>query len=168
MPIRVQLDSHYGLIVLNRSDDGHVVVSGELIPTASIERIDGEDGRHSRLILDEERYDLLVSGGGFWRRARRAEVAGPTERWVFVAATRRSHRLARGPRGTESNEVGRLSAAEQSVTAKWRHVPGGAADLQPSPKECAMGYLLAASYGTGSALTLMAIFQGTVDVLVPG
>ncbi|PVY27615.1 hypothetical protein C7458_1101 [Williamsia muralis] len=31
-----------------------------------------------------------------------------------------------------------------------------------------MGYLLAATYGTGKPLTLMAIFQGTVNVLVPG
>ena len=167
MPIREMVDPHYGLIVLNHGDHGQVVVSGESIPTASIDlSADGDESRRS-LVLDETRYELVVSKG-FWRRAHRTEISGPTEHWVFAPATRRSHRLVRGHHDIESNEVGRFAAEKQQVVAQWREGPGSGSDSEPSPGECALGYLLAATYGTGTPLTLLAIFQGTVNVIVPG
>lgn len=163
MPTQELVDSHYGLILLDRDDDGHVVVSGESIPTASINRsIDGDASRNN-LALDEVQYELLVFKGP-WRRAHRIEISGPAGRWIFAPATRRSHCLVRGYRSAESTEVGKLVAEQTRVTALW----GSGSDSKPSPGECAMGYLLAATYGTGKPLTLMAIFQGTVNVLVPG
>ena len=163
MPTQELVDSHYGLVLLDRDDDGHVVVSGESIPTASTSlSIDGE-ASHNNLALDEVRYELLVSKGS-WRRAHRIEISGPPGRWNFAPATRRSHRLVRGHRSVESKEVGKFVAEQQRVTAHWE----SGTDSKPSPGECAMGYLLAATYGTGKPLTLMTIFQGTVNVLVPG
>ncbi|PVY30963.1 hypothetical protein [Williamsia muralis] len=76
MPTQELVDSHYGLILLHRDDDGHVVVSGESIPTASINySIDGDANRNN-VALDEVRYELLVSKGS-WRRAHRIEISGP-------------------------------------------------------------------------------------------
>ncbi|MCK0516485.1 hypothetical protein [Williamsia sp. DF01-3] len=101
------MDSHYGLILLDRDDNGQVVVSGESIPTASTDlSIDGDAGRNN-LTLDEVRYELSVSEGS-WRRAHRIEISGPPGRWIFAPATRRSHRLIRGHRDVESTEVGKL------------------------------------------------------------
>ena len=163
MPTQELVDSHYGLILLDRDDDGHVVVSGESIPTASINRsIDGDASRNN-LALDEVRYELLVFKGS-WRRAHRNEISGPTGRWIFAPSTQRSHCLVRGHRSAEPTEVGKLVAEQTRVTALW----GSGSDSKPSPGECAMGYLLAATYGTGKPLTLMAVVQGTVNVLVPG
>ncbi|ETD34365.1 hypothetical protein W823_04045 [Williamsia sp. D3] len=163
MPAQELVDSHHGLILLDRDDDGRVVVSGESIPTASINLSMDGDASRNNLALDEVRYELLVFKGS-WRRAHRIEISGATGHWIFAPATRRSHRLIRGHRGVESKEVGKVVAEQQRVTAHW----GSGSDSKPTPGECAMGYLLAATYGTGKPLTLMAIFQGTVNVLVPG
>lgn len=99
MPTHEMLDSRYGSIILERSDDGRsFVVSGDSILTSSVTRsgdhpvrtdvpIGTRDGQHLHLLLDGKEYDLDPSLGKFSRRSYRIRITGHDQEWLVTAAT---------------------------------------------------------------------------------
>jgi hypothetical protein len=178
-------DSRYGSVLVDYSDEGRtIVVTGETIPPVSLARI-GEpterradvpigtrDARHLHLVVDGIDYTLRPSGGRSSRRSYRVRVSGPDSSWLFTPATRRSHRLVRGRRYTRDNEIGLFTVDQGSIGVRWSHDTRGTDAMahagDATPLECALGYVLAAGFGTGAHLMVSAIFNGTVDILLPG
>jgi hypothetical protein len=179
-------DDRYGSIVVERKvgkgERRIVAVSGKKIPSASITRNGGSEVRHDvpvgtrrsrylQLALGGQNYDLSPSAGRFSRRSYRVEVAGHGAHWLFAPVTRDSSRLVRAGRYAGSSELGIFTADAVAITARWSELAdANIADqaFNISPHDCALGYLLAASFGTGSRSMLMGIFNSVVDPLVPG
>ncbi len=178
------LDSRYGSIRLQRNDGGRsFVISGESIPTASVTRsgehavrtdvpIGTRDGRHLRLLIDGKGYDLDLSPGKFSRRSYRIHITGHDQAWLFTAATPHAHRLVEGTRHTGSNEIGMFTADDEyDVVVEWtdeiRMAGVVAHKVDSTPLTCSLGYVLAASFGTGAQLMLPAIFAGAAEALFP-
>lgn len=178
------LDPLYGLILLERDCDGsRVTVSGDSIPTASINRTSGEpmrsdvpigtrDGGQLRLTLDGKEFDVQPSLGRFSRRSYRVVVTGHGHSWLFTPASPSAHRLVQGSRYIGHNEIGMLTMDEDEVTVEWSQeirVAGVVArKVDSTPLDCTPGYLLAAAFGAGAQLMLAAIVTGAADALFPG
>lgn len=177
-------DPEFGVIVIERTDHGRTVrVWGEAIPTASITRTGGAQmrgdvpigTRNPRLLhleLGGRTYDLAPAAGRLTRRSYRATVSGHGHQWLFVPTAGRSHRLLRDEHDQSAVELGVFTAGRVTIAAQWLRPPeaGRPPDEHPGSTgaDCAMGYVLAASFGTNARGMLMAIFAGTVDILIPG
>ncbi|NMM91951.1 hypothetical protein B2J88_48100 [Rhodococcus sp. SRB_17] len=177
------LDSRYGSIILDRNDDGRsFAVSGESIPTSLVIRsgtcdavrtdvpIGTRDGRHLHLRIGGKEYDLDPSSGKFSRRSYRIRITGHDQQWLFTAATPQSHRLVEGTRYTANNEIGVFTTDDENdVTVEWTEevrIAGMVAHkVDSTPLTCSLGYVLAASFGTGAQLMLPALFTAAADML---
>lgn len=184
MAVHEIVDSRFGAIVIERTDAGRAVrISGETIPAGSITRIGGaqmrgdvpigtRNPRYLHLELDGRSFEVRPAAGRLTRRSYRIDVAGHGTSWLWTPATRHSHQLLGDERATGRAELGIFTAHQATITARWSdesHAGGsGAAAAGITGEDCALGYLLAAGFGTGAQALLMAIFHGTVDILIPG
>jgi hypothetical protein len=189
MPAYELWDARYGEVAVDlRVDERRVTVSGESIPIATLERagtagldpdglrkdvpIGTRHGRELRLTLDGDRYELHPGRGRFSRRSYRIGVTGRGHEWLFTPATPDSHRLVRGSRYRGDNEVAMFTTDESGITAEWSteiRVAGVvAAAADPTPADCALGYALAAAFGTGARLMVVAIAAAASDAFFPG
>lgn len=177
-------DARYGTVVVETTDDGRgIVVYGDDVPTASITRtgtseirsdvpIGTRDGQHLQLLLDGEEYAVRPGRGRFSRRSYRVRVSGHGHEWLFAPATPSSHRLVKGSGYRGDNELGMFTADEASITAEWSteiRIAGmvaGAPDSTSS--DCALGFVLAAAFGTGARLMMVAIASAAADAFFPG
>ncbi|WP_433604888.1 hypothetical protein [Prescottella agglutinans] len=110
--------------------------------------------------------------GRFSRRSYRVDVTGHGHSWLFTPATATAHRLVQGSRYTGNNEIGMFTATENEVTVEWsqevRFAGAVAGKVDSTPLDCALGYLLAAAFGTGAQLMLAAVVAGAAETLFPG
>lgn len=184
MPVQEITDSRFGAIVIERVDNGRTVrVSAEAIPTGSITRTGGarmrddvpigtRNPRYLRLEIDGRTYDVRPAAGRLTRRSYRIAIAGHGRSWLFAPATRHGHRLLRSEPATARAEIAVVTADRATIAARWSDVSHtGDPSEEPlgiTAEDCTLGYLLAASFGTGAQSLPMAIFRGTVDILIPG
>lgn len=183
MSVQEITDARFGAIAIERAEDDRTVnVSGEAIPTGSLARTGGarrrgdvpigtRDPRYLHLEIDGRTYDVRPAAGRLTRRSYRIDIAGHGQSWLFDPAARHGHRLLRGERATAPVELGVFGAGRVAIAAQWAE-PSHTGDTSKEPDvitadDCALGYLLSAAFGTGAQALPMAIFQGTVDILIP-
>lgn len=124
------------------------------------------------MTLDGNEFDVQPSLGRFSRRSYRVEVTGYGHSWLFTPASPTAHRLVQGSRYTGHNMIGMFTADDDVVTVEWaqevRFAGAAARKVDSAPLDCALGYLLAAAFGTGAQLMLAAIVTGATGALFPG
>lgn len=162
MAVYTETDTLFGeLTVQINQEDGLVVVSGSEIPTAALLRRDGatpdphapirsRDATHLDLDVAGVASEVLPARGGLTRRSYRVDVQHDGASYRLVPSTRDKSTLLRN--GTK---LGRLWAVtDGGVLADWK--PGAHVD----PQDAAIGYLLAASFGTGAQHVVVSIVLG--------
>ncbi|MCO1659434.1 hypothetical protein [Pseudonocardia humida] len=143
--VRVEVDRVAGL----------VEVSGAAVPRVLLRRREAEP-RHPHAPIgtrDPARLDLLAAGrrwevapagGGLTRRSHRVDARRDAVRLRLVPCTSERSKLLR-----DGRELGRLwsvcdGGSAPDVSARWR-APG-----RVEPVDAAIGYALAAGFGTGA------------------
>ncbi|GAC69783.1 hypothetical protein [Gordonia soli] len=190
----VSRDPLFGEIVVDLDRDGGVVrVEGESVPPGVLHRtgVDGlrtdvlrtdvpigtRESSRLRLAVDGQQHDLRVGPGRIARRSYRIRTDGPGGVRLFAPASADAHRLIRGERYTGHDEIGRFVLEESStdsssvVVVDWSEeirVAGAVARAAaPTPMDSTIGHLLAASFGTGARLMVVAVVSGLVDSVFP-
>ncbi|MFE0748152.1 hypothetical protein [Gordonia sp. NPDC058843] len=177
-------DTEFGDIVIERNRTaGTVTLQGVLVPDAVLTRtgsttrsdvpIGTREAIDLRLTLGGSPVTLLPSRGRWSRRSYRILVKSADSAWLFTAATPYEHRLVRGEKYKGSNEIGLFKATGEDVAAEWSEqvrVAGRVVVEAPAPtaEDCSLGYLLAASFGTGARLLVPAVLEGIAEGLLPG
>ncbi|MER7845191.1 hypothetical protein ABTZ03_14740 [Kitasatospora sp. NPDC096077] len=168
-------DTVFGAITVDLRGQQRVTVSGERIPTVVLTRDPAGDpdgkpnGEPDPQIAigtrDAERLTLTVDGapvplrpgrGRFLRGSYRVEVSHRGAVYVLVPDSIPSSRLTR-----DGRRLGDFSCdGDQIVIADWRE------DADARPADAAIGYALAAAFGTGGHPTWMLLVEG-VAALIP-
>ncbi|MEI7034297.1 hypothetical protein [Streptomyces pratensis] len=154
-------DDHYGTITVELTGEHHetLVVSGERVPRVVLTRAPGvePDDRIAIGTRDPHRLTLTVDGreaviapgkGKLRRRSHRVDVRYAGTSYRLVPDSIPSSRLTRG-----RERLGDFSSdGDRRVLAEWR--PGAPVE----PLDAAIGYALAAAFGTGGQpLWMMAV-----------
>lgn len=162
---------------------GMVTLRGEHVPEAVLARtgpktradvpIGTRDAHRLRLTLSGSPATILPCRGRWSRRSYRILVRSADKAWLFTAANPYEHRLVRGEKYRGNNEIGLFAATVEDVTAEWSdqvRVAGTVVveAVAPTAEDCALGYLLAACFGTGARLLVPAVLEGLADGLMPG
>ncbi|MFJ9789785.1 hypothetical protein [Streptomyces globosus] len=162
-------DERFGPVdVLLDAGRGTVVVAGGALPEVRLVRADGaKPNRYAPIgTRDGARLTLTVDGGPAsirparaWipRRSYRVDVRADAGRYRLVPCSAAASRFLR-----DGRRLGEFtSRGDGSVAADW--LPGA----DPQPQDAAVGYALAAAFGTGGR-SLGDLLVDVVDALLPG
>lgn len=154
---------------------GRVAVRGEGVPEAVIERIgDGptvswvpigtRDPAALVLRVGGAAHELRPSKGGLTRRSYQVRARLDGTDLLLTPSSPTTARLVRGERYRGDNELGTFErVADVVVPAVWRTEASPASTtqtLRAEPAEAAVGYALAAAFGTGARFFLAALLEG--------
>jgi hypothetical protein len=138
-------------------DDGTMRVEGDAIPTVVVRRsaeavmrqhilIGTRDPEHLAMTLDGIEVPLRPGPGRVTRHSYRAEVDHDGTTYTLIPTSEVSSAFFRGEHG-----IGQFTTlADGEVRAEWF--------APPSPEEAAVGYALAACFGSGAEHPLLAFF----------
>jgi hypothetical protein len=145
-------DDHYGEIVVSLEGEHleTLVVSGEKIPRITLTRapeaevdehvvIGTRDPGRLTLTVDGDEATIIPAKGKFSRRSYRVDVTYSGRSYRLVPDSVPSSRLTRD--GRRLGDF--LSDGDRRVTAEWQE----GAEIEPL--DAALGYALAAAFGTG-------------------
>ncbi|NDZ56348.1 hypothetical protein G3I47_03505 [Streptomyces anulatus] len=151
IPAAVEDDHHGDILVELTGEHGEMlVVSGERIPRVVLTRAPGaevddhivigtRDPRHLTLTVDGREATITPGKGKLRRRSYRVDVRCAGTSYRLVPDSIPSSRLTR-----DGKHIGDFSSdGDRRVLAEWR--PGAAVE----PADAAIGYALAAAFGTG-------------------
>lgn len=163
---------------------GHVEVSGDALPPVVLVRapdaavrvgipIGTRDASALALTVDGEPVELRPARGGLTRRSYRVAVRRGADDLLFTPSSPTTARLVRGRRYRGDNELGTFERADGSLLpARWSEDVSAlgvrVAGLGPLPWEAAVGYALAAAFGTGAQFFLGLLLEGSEHVSGPG
>ncbi|WP_226962590.1 MULTISPECIES: hypothetical protein [unclassified Streptomyces] len=157
--VRVTLDAAHGLVTVD-GDGLPLVVVRRAAGTGDVDEqvpVGTRDGRRLALAVDGGAVPVSPGRGRLTRRSFRVDVAHAGVRYRLVPDSLTGSRLLRG-----SERVGELSSdGDGVVVARW--VTGAGV----RPVEAALGYGLAAAFGTG-ALPMWMLLLDALGDLVPG
>ncbi|MEI5036196.1 hypothetical protein RB201_36705 [Streptomyces sp. S1A(2023)] len=162
-------DDHHGeiLVELAGKQSEMLVVSGERIPRVVLTRAPGtevddhiaigtRDPRRLTLTVDGQEATIKPGKGRIRRRSYRVDVRCAGTSYRLVPDSIPSSRLTRNGR-----RLGDFSSGgDRRVLAEWR--PGAAVE----PRDAAIGYALAAAFGTGGQPMWMMAVE-TVSEFLP-
>ncbi|MET9768237.1 hypothetical protein [Streptomyces sp. NPDC006415] len=160
LPTPVEDDHHGDILVELTGEQGEmIVVSGERIPRVVLTRAPGatvgdhipigtRDRRHLTLTVDGQEATIAPGKGKLRRRSYRVDVRHAGTSYRLVPDSIPSSRLIRN-----GKRIGDFSSAgDRRVLAEWRD--GAVVE----PADAAIGYALAAAFGTGGQpMWMMAI-----------
>ncbi|MEV5851844.1 hypothetical protein [Streptomyces anulatus] len=168
VPAAVEDDHHGDILVELTGENGEMlVVSGERIPRVVLTRAPGaevddhivigtRDPRHLTLTVDGREATITPGKGKLRRRSYRVDVRCAGTSYRLVPDSIPSSRLTR-----DGKHIGDFSSdGDRRVLAEWR---SGAA---VEPADAAIGYALAAAFGTGGQPMWMMLVD-TVSELLP-
>ncbi len=146
----VVADHRYGSIVVTVESQRSVVLEGDNVPLVRIERVDGSTlsdtvpvgTRRSgdlTMTLDGQPVRLSPARGRLSRRSYRIDITHAGARYRLQPNSFSGSRLRR-----DGQRLGELFWLDEDRFAEWEQH----ADLRPS--DAALGYALAASFGTGA------------------
>ncbi|MFD5200113.1 hypothetical protein ACFWM7_08125 [Streptomyces sp. NPDC058375] len=151
LPAPVEDDHHGDILVELTGEHGEmIVVSGERIPRVVLTRAPGatvddhiaigtRDRRHLTLTVDGREATIAPGKGKLRRRSYRVDVRHAGTSYRLVPDSIPSSRLTRN-----GKRIGDFSSAgDRRVLAEWRD--GAVVE----PADAAIGYALAAAFGTG-------------------
>lgn len=160
-------DSLFGAITVSLDGQERVSVSGERIPTVQLTRdpacepdpqiaIGTRNAAHLTLTVDGVPVPLRLGKGKFLRGSYRVETTHEDAVYVLVPDSIPSSRLTR-----DGKHLGDFSCdGDQIVLAQWRD------GATTRPADAAIGYTLAAAFGTGGHPTWMLLVEA-VAALIP-
>lgn len=168
IPAAVEDDHHGDILVELAGERGEMlVVSGERIPCVVLTRAPGaevddhiaigtRDPRHLTLTVDGREATITPGKGKLRRRSYRVDVRCAGTSYRLVPDSIPSSRLTR-----DGKHIGDFSSdGDRRVLAEWR---SGAV---VEPADAAIGYALAAAFGTGGQPLWMMLVD-TVSELLP-
>ncbi|WP_329157536.1 hypothetical protein OHA63_19170 [Streptomyces anulatus] len=168
IPAAVEDDHHGDILVELAGERGEMlVVSGERIPRVVLTRAPGaevddhivigtRDPRHLTLTVDGREATITPGKGRLRRRSYRVDVRCAGTSYRLVPDSIPSSRLTR-----DGKHIGDFSSdGDRRVLAEWR---SGAV---VEPADAAIGYALAAAFGTGGQPLWMMLVD-TVSELLP-
>ncbi|WP_170169767.1 hypothetical protein [Nocardioides aurantiacus] len=143
-------DHRYGSMMVTVEPQRSVVLEGENVPLVRIERVEGSTlsetvpvgTRRSddlTMTLDGQPVRLAPAGGRLSRRSYRIDITHAGSRYRLQPNSFSGSRLTR-----DGRPLGELFWLDDHRFAEWEQ----RADLRPS--DAALGYALAASFGTGA------------------
>ncbi|WP_435058962.1 hypothetical protein [Streptomyces sp. bgisy060] len=147
---------------------GGVTVSGERVPRVELRRAEGtegedhvpvgtRDGALLTLTVDGEEAVVDPAKGRLTRRSYRVDVRCAERSWRLVPDSLPGSRLVRS--GVRLGEFS--SDGDGKVLVEWRE------DAEPEALDAALGYALAAAFGTGAQPLWMTAVEVISDLL-PG
>ncbi|RSS79423.1 hypothetical protein EF918_17520 [Streptomyces sp. WAC06614] len=161
-------DEIFGVIeVLLDTEGGTVNVRGPGLPDALLTRaaqarpnryapIGTRDGSHLSLTIDSRSAAVAPARAWLPRRSYRVDTRAGSTRYRLTPCSPAASKLLKGKK-----RIGEFSSrGDGSVTATWRQ------NVHPTPQDAAMGYLLAAAFGTGSR-PLGDLLLDALDALLP-
>jgi hypothetical protein len=165
---RTVQDMWFGSVTITPPREGmaQVRVEGPALPVAMIVR-DEETRDHAQAPLgtrDEARLTMTVGGdtaglhlgaGRLKRSSFCASVDLPGRAYVFEPTSTSSSVLRRN-----GQQVASFISSEDGLSAYWR--PEG---TSPLAEDAAVGYLLAAAFGTGAASTGELVFEAFLELI---
>lgn len=162
MAVVIERDALFGEVQIEVDGDaGTVVVRGAAVPTAVLRRRDGaradahspirsRDGAGLDLVVDDTPASIRPGPGRLTRSSYRVDVDLAGRSYRLVADDRDRSVLSRG-----GERLGQLWAvADDSVSATWD------TGREIEATDAALGYLLAAAYGTGGQHVVVSFVQG--------
>ncbi|ANP48464.1 hypothetical protein J2Z21_005856 [Streptomyces griseochromogenes] len=168
-PESVTDDDLFGAITVRLDGrEGEVVVEGASVPRVVLRRTTGtdradhvpigtRDGAVLTLTVDGAPAELDLARGRVTRRSYRVDVRYAGRSWRLVPGSIPSSRLLRG-----RERLGDFSSGgDGRVFAEWRR------DAAPDATDAAVGYALAAAFGTGGQPMWMMALELAGDLL-PG
>lgn len=164
-----QLDSGRLLLTGDGVPDVELVYTGSVEPHQAIPI--GTRRRHDlSMTVGGQDIDLRPGSGRLTRRSYRIAVGAPVGALVFTLCTPTESRLVRGSDYRGDNELGMFSRAEHGeVCATWSDTVTALGVVMtapaPEPAEAAIGYALAAGFGTGARLFLAACMDALEQLL---
>ncbi|MFI7357856.1 hypothetical protein ACIBTP_28530 [Streptomyces avidinii] len=159
-------DTHFGAITVRLSGQDRLEVDGEAIPRVTLERdpaaeadpqiaIGTRDPAHLTLRVDGAEVGLLPAKGRLTRHSYRVDVEYDGASYRLVPDSVPSSRLTR-----DGTHLGDFSCdGDETVIAEWRE------DRELRPADAAIGYALAAAFGTGAQPMWMMIADGVSSAL---
>lgn len=181
-----ELDDHlFGAVKVDAAA-GQVSLAGDAVPEVVLTRAPGVELRKGIPIgtRDAAALTLLVAGepavvrpgrGGLMRGSHRVRVRHGGDDLLFTPSSPTTARLVRGRSYRGDNEMGTFERVDGDLLpAVWStdvSVLGGrfrAGAPIPEPWEAAVGYVLAAAFGTGAQFLLMLMLEGGEQVSGPG
>jgi hypothetical protein len=160
MTTQIELDPFFGeLTVSVDKDDSLVAVQGSAVPPATLWRRDGakpdpyspigtRDGEHLVMRVAGEPARISPGRGRLSRRSYRVDVQHGDMSYRLVPSSHSTSDLMRN-----GARIGNLCAdGEGGVAAQWQP------DQRVTPMDASVGYLLAASFGTGAQNFLVTLF----------
>lgn len=158
-------DTLYGdIAVLLDTTAGTVDISGPAVPTVTLRRTGGEraekvpigtrDPKHLAISVNDTPATVLPRRARLARRSFTVDVQCPDATYRLEPRTKKESRLLRNCR-----ELGDFtSRGDGTVTADWHE------DADVLPLDAALGYALAAAFGTGAAAIWRELAEEAVDM----
>ncbi|MFJ8535620.1 hypothetical protein [Streptomyces sp. NPDC093591] len=164
-------DSLFGpLTVRLDTERGEVVVGGEALPRIVLSRAAGtetddhipvgtRDGGRLTLTVDGEEASVRPAKGRLTRRSFRVDVRHAGHVWRLVPDSLPGSEFLR-----DGRRLGNFcSEGDGAVTAEWR--PESGPDTAPDATDAALGYALAAAFGTGAQPMWMLVGDAIGDLI---
>ncbi|MBO1417822.1 hypothetical protein [Streptomyces sp. FH025] len=160
-------DTLFGEITVRIEGQERVIVSGENIPTAVLERDPGcevdphiaigtRDATHLTLTIDGTPSRLRPGKGKLLRQTYRVSAEYDGAVYVLLPDSIPSSRLTRD--GTRLGDFS--SDGDEIVIAEWKD------GVPTRPADAAIGYVLSSAFGTGGQPTWM-LFAEAVSAVLP-
>ncbi len=162
-------DDHFGAMTVRLDTAlGEVTVEGDAVPRVELRRVEGaetddhvpvgtRDGNRLTLTVDGEEAVLAPSKGRLTRRSFAVDVRYAEHAWRLVPDSVAGSRLLR-----DGKRLGDFcSQGDGRVLAEWRE------GARPEALDAALGYALAAAFGTGAHPMWMLAADAVGDI-VPG
>lgn len=162
-------------------DPGRLLVTGDGVPDVELVYTGSVEPRQGIPIGTRRRRDLSMTVGGqdidlrpgtgrLTRRSYRIAVGTPAGDLLFTPCTPAESRLVRGSSYRGDNELAMFErAADGGVFATWSASVTALGVVvkapTPEPAEAAIGYALAAGFGTGARLFLAACMDALEQLL---
>ncbi|MDF3140685.1 MULTISPECIES: hypothetical protein [unclassified Streptomyces] len=168
-------DSLFGpLTVRLDTERGEVVVEGEAIPLIVLSRAAGtetddhipvgtRDGGRLTLTVAGEEASVYPAKGRLTRRSFRVDVRHAGHVWRLVPDSLPGSRFLR-----DGRRLGDFfSEGDGEVTAEWRPETGPDIEpgIEPDSTDAALGYALAAAFGTGAQPMWMLVGDAIGDLI---
>lgn len=170
-------DAVFGAVTIRHdAAAGRVAVHGEGLPEVVVHRtpdvpllawvpIGTRDPTALALSVAGARQELHPAKGGLTRRSYRVRARVGTTDLLFAPSSPSTSRLVRGLRHRGDDELGTFERVDgEVVPAVWSQDQSllgvTATGPRPEPEEAAVGYALAAAFGTGAQFFLAALLDG--------
>ncbi|SPF05972.1 hypothetical protein [Streptomyces sp. MA5143a] len=162
-------DDRFGALTVRLDSElGEVTVTGERVPRVELWRAEGTEGEDhipvgtrdgARLTLTVDGEDAVIdpAKGRLTRRSYRVDVRYAERSWRLVPDSIPGSRLVRA--GAYLGDF--TSGGDGKVLVEWRE------DAEPEALDAALGYALAAAFGTGAQPLWMTAIEMVGDLL-PG